>query len=212
MGQPFVSIVVPTFRNPGPLRQTLESLHRLDDPNDRYEIVVVDDAPDAETETVADAFASGSPRARYVAHSHGGAARARNYGARIAAGEVIIFIDDDMLVPADLIARHLQALEENAPAVVSGYRKFAPNLASLLASTPFGRYRLEVEPRAGVGSRSCRRPGDRKSVSTPSGRSSRQQPGHPQRRLHAAERVRRGISTRWIRGPRVHSSRSDGGL
>lgn len=145
--QPFVSIVIPTFRNPGPLRQTLESLRQLDYPSDRYEIVVVDDGSRDGTAAAVDAVAGELPPVRYHAQSRGGASRARNQGARLASGEVLIFVDDDMLVPPTLIDHHLQALENHAPAVISGYREFAPGLVAELSTTPFGRFRLEVEPR-----------------------------------------------------------------
>jgi GT2 family glycosyltransferase len=144
---PFVSIVVPTFRNPGALRETLASLRQLDYQPDRYELVIVDDGSEDETSAVVGADAAELPLVRYHTQDQAGAAAARNQGARLATGEVLIFVDDDMLVPSTLIIQHLRALEAHAPAVISGYREFAPELAARLRRTPFGRFRLEVEPR-----------------------------------------------------------------
>jgi glycosyltransferase involved in cell wall biosynthesis len=145
--EPLVSIVVPTFRKPEPLRQTLASLRDLDFQADQYEIIVVDDGSDPETAAVVEAAVVDMPLVRYAPQSHGGVASARNHGARLARGEVLIFVDDDMLLPQDLIASHLQALEQHAPAVISGYREFAPGLAAALSRAPFGRFRLVAEPR-----------------------------------------------------------------
>ncbi len=145
--QPFVSIVIPTYRNTGPLRQTLTSLMQLDYPPSRYEIVVVDDGSEDATARVVEAVAGRLPTVRYHAQPRAGAAAARNCGARLASGEILVFVDDDMLVPPTLIAQHLDALQRYAPAVISGYREFAPDLAEQLSASPFGRFRLAVEPR-----------------------------------------------------------------
>lgn len=145
--QPFVSIVVPTHRNPGPLRQTLASLRQLEYPADRYEIVVVDDGSNDGTALAVGAVTGELPKVRYHEQPRAGAAAARNQGARLASGEILIFVDDDMVVPPELIARHLEALRRHAPVAVCGYREFAPELAAELSSTPFGRFRLAVEPR-----------------------------------------------------------------
>jgi GT2 family glycosyltransferase len=152
--QPFVSIVVPTFRNPGPLSETLASLRALEYPPARYEIVVVDDGSNDGTAGAVEALKGGKPPAvRYHEQPRAGAAAARNQGARLASGEILIFVDDDMLVPPGLIARHLEALRRHAPAAISGFREFAPELAAQLGSTPFGRFRLAVEPRQEWGER-----------------------------------------------------------
>jgi GT2 family glycosyltransferase len=143
----FVSVVVPTFRNPEPLCETLASLRSLDYPPERYEIIVVDDCTDRDTAAVVKNAGAEPPVVRYVAQANRGAGSARNHGARLATGEVLIFVDDDMLVPPELIRSHLKALDTHAPAVVSGYREFAPELSWRLRATPFGRFRLVSESR-----------------------------------------------------------------
>jgi hypothetical protein len=59
----------------------------------------------------------------------------------------LIFLDDDMIVPPSLIRQHLDVLEYFGRCVVCGYREFAPRLVEVLKQSPFGRFRLEVEPR-----------------------------------------------------------------
>jgi GT2 family glycosyltransferase len=140
--RPHVSIVVPTYGNPEALADTLASLRELDYPNDDFEIIVVEDRGDGPERRE---HGSG-PRIRYVAPPQAGAAAARNHGARLAEGDVLILIDDDMIVPKHLIRSHLESLEEHAPAAISGYRVFAPGLAAQLSKSPFGRFRLSVEP------------------------------------------------------------------
>lgn len=144
---PLVSIVIPTFRRPDALRETLEGLERLDYPANRYEVIVVDDGSGDETPEIVRDLQPRYASLVYHGQENGGAARARNQGARLARGEVLIFLDDDMTVPSTLIRQHLAALDCFGPCVVCGYREFAPRLAEALRQTPFGRFRMEVEPR-----------------------------------------------------------------
>lgn len=144
---PTVSIVIPTFRRPDALRETLEALACLDYPADRYEVIVVDDGSGDETPNVVRELAPRFASLKYHGQENGGAGRARNQGARLARGEVLIFLDDDMTVPPTLIRQHLAVLDYFGPCVVCGYREFAPRLAEALGQTPFGRFRMEAEPR-----------------------------------------------------------------
>lgn len=72
-------------------------------------------------------------------------AAARNLGAKTAAGEVLIFIDDDIIAPPDLIKQHLDTLAEFGDCIVNGHWEFAPELAESLKETPFGLFRMRLE-------------------------------------------------------------------
>jgi len=142
-----VSIVIPTYRNPESLAATLESVASLDFDPRRWEVVVVDDGGgDAATAAVVERARSNMPVPITLrAQPNAGAAAARNTGARLATGDVLLFLDDDMLVRPSLVREHLETLEHFAPAFVCGYREWAPELAAILADTPFGRYRMDAE-------------------------------------------------------------------
>jgi glycosyltransferase involved in cell wall biosynthesis len=107
-----VSVVIIT-RNEAPrLRLTLESLFAqritpayLAD----LEVVVVDDAS---TDGTSDVLAELQGRAdlRVVRHEESrGRSGARNAGAAVASGELLIFLDGDVLAAPDLVTRHLTA-------------------------------------------------------------------------------------------------------
>jgi glycosyltransferase involved in cell wall biosynthesis len=163
----FVTVIVPTFRHPESLRETLVSLSGMDYPPDRWEVVVVDDGSGDETPDVVAAFTARQPTIRYHAQPNRGVASARNEGARRASGEVLLFVDDDMIVPPSLISDHLAALDHFAPAAISGYRMFAPDLTARLAETPFGRFRLEAEPRQEWGAEPISRDGSFPEICRP---------------------------------------------
>jgi GT2 family glycosyltransferase len=145
LSEPFVSIVVPTFRRPDVLRVTLDALLRLEYPADRHEIIVVDDGSGDGTPDVVAALRTGCPRLTYEWQANCGVAATRNRGARLAHGEVLIFVDDDIIVPPDLVRHHLRLLQEYGDCLVNGHWEFEPVLADSLRETPFGRNRIAVE-------------------------------------------------------------------
>lgn len=141
---PFVSLVVPTFRRAAILAQSLRALLRLDYPRDRFEVIVVDDGSRDETQAVVAGLAD--PRIVFLQQpGNQGVASARNRGAKEARGEVLIFLDDDMLVQESMIERHLRWLRSFGDCMVNGHWAFTPELEADLRRTSFGRFRLEVE-------------------------------------------------------------------
>ena len=141
---PFVSLVVPTFRRAAILVHSLRALLRLDYPRDRFEVLVVDDG--SLDETQAEVAGLADPRIVFLQQpANQGVASARNRGAREARGEVLIFLDDDMLVQESMIERHLRWLRRFGECMVNGHWEFTPELDADLRRTSFGRFRLEVE-------------------------------------------------------------------
>lgn len=143
--QPFVSIIVPTFRRPDVLSVTLEALLKLDYPQSQHEIIVVDDGSDDNTSLVVEALQSDNVHLIYHKQENSGVATARNQGARLARGEILIFNDDDIIVQPDIIEKHLETMQEFGNCLVNGHWEFEPELATALQQSPFGRFRLEVE-------------------------------------------------------------------
>jgi GT2 family glycosyltransferase len=138
---PFVSVIVPTFRRPEALAVTLGALAGVEHPADRHEVVVVDDGSGDETPEVVARY----PGVRFVQQENRGAAAARNHGARIARGELVLFLDDDIVVEPSHLARHLLVHARHPRALVNGEWKFAPATIAALRATAFGRYRLTLE-------------------------------------------------------------------
>jgi GT2 family glycosyltransferase len=141
MTTPTVSVVVPTFRRPEALDATLAALDALNHPADRLQVIVVDDGSGDRTPDVVAAH----PRATYVSQRNGGAAKARNHGARGAMGELLLFVDDDILVEPSHLSRHIAVHGRHDRALVNGEWEFAPATVAALQATPFGRYRLALE-------------------------------------------------------------------
>jgi GT2 family glycosyltransferase len=142
-----VSFVVPTFKRPAALQLTLEALLSVDYPVERYEIVVVDDSGGGEAAAVIRALSTNRAPLRYVAQANLGAASARNRGAHLAEGELLVFCDDDAIVEPSHIRQHLATQRDYERAWVAGVSRFYGPARATLEGTPFGRYRLDLEER-----------------------------------------------------------------
>jgi mycofactocin glycosyltransferase len=145
--QPSVSFVIPTFRRPDALRATLEAVLAVDYPSELCEVIVVDNAGDGTTAAVTQGLSGSAIPVRRVVETAGGSARARNHGARIAGGELLILLDDDILVEASHVNRHLATRERYGDGLTGGNWQFHPTTLAALDQTLFGRYRMALDHR-----------------------------------------------------------------
>jgi GT2 family glycosyltransferase len=141
-----VSVVVPTRGRPDTLVQLLDSVIAAEHPSERLQLIVVDDSGgDSRTAQVVRARESARVAPVLVSQDNRGAAAARNRGARMAEGDILLFCDDDIVVGRDHLRLHLDSQEEYPGALVNGVSQFGPSTLTRLASTPFGRYRIKLE-------------------------------------------------------------------
>ncbi len=106
---PQLSVVVPAYNHAPVLRHTLAHLTAQTLDLDAYEIVVVDDGSTDETPEVIASAASDRARVRGIRlDPNRGRSAARNAGIRAAGSTLIVFIDGDVLVKREFLARHLE--------------------------------------------------------------------------------------------------------
>jgi GT2 family glycosyltransferase len=97
------SVIVCTRDRPEQLRRCLESIAAAAVAPD--ELIVVDNAPaTGSTQAVVESF----PAARYASEERPGLSAARNAGIEQAAGEIVVFTDDDTTVHRDWLWRLLE--------------------------------------------------------------------------------------------------------
>ncbi|GAB5536312.1 MAG: hypothetical protein Rubg2KO_25610 [Rubricoccaceae bacterium] len=89
-----ISVIVPTYNRPGPLRAALTALAALDYPRDQHEVIVVDDGSSEPLEDLVAPFQETAP-IRLLRQDNAGPAAARNAGAELATGTLLAFTDDD---------------------------------------------------------------------------------------------------------------------
>ena len=109
----FISIVIPTY-NRLPILQkcllALEDQQLIDAKVSAYEVVLVDDGS---TDATLDWLAINTaklPHIKIYQQDHQGAAAARNLGVQKAEGDIIIFIDSDLVVTPVFLQSHADAL------------------------------------------------------------------------------------------------------
>jgi glycosyltransferase involved in cell wall biosynthesis len=111
----FLSVVIPTYNRLPILQKCLLALEeqQLESPITGYEIVLVDDgSTDATLAWLAD-HAPQLPHLQLIRQEHGGPAAGRNRGVQAARGDVIVFIDSDLVVTPSFLRCHAQALQRH---------------------------------------------------------------------------------------------------
>ncbi len=82
-----------------------------------YEVVVVDDGSTDDTLDWLRQHADVLPHVRLICQDHQGPAAARNLGVEQARGDVIVFIDSDLVVTAGFLQAHAQGLQQGGDRV-----------------------------------------------------------------------------------------------
>ncbi len=109
----FVSVVIPTYNRRPILEKCLTALERQTPcPElESYEVMVIDDgSTDGTPEWLREA-SERFPHVRLIEQVHGGPAEGRNRGVDHARGDVIVFIDSDLVVTDSFLSCHALALQ-----------------------------------------------------------------------------------------------------
>ena len=122
------TVIIPTYNRPDLLARQLACL-AAQDGDSLLEVFVCDDGSATDTAATMAPYVDRIPGLRHFWQEDRGfrAGQARNLGIEAARGEVLVFLDDDLLFPPGFVARHVAAHEEaqnGAPArrVVLGFR------------------------------------------------------------------------------------------
>lgn len=116
---PFFSVVIPTYNRGDFIQRAINSVLKQNFSD--FEIIVVDDGSTDATEAVVKSILS--EKIRYYKKENEERAAARNFGAKIANGRYINFLDsDDMVYPNHLqIAKNFCVSHQNVPIFHLGY-------------------------------------------------------------------------------------------
>lgn len=106
-----MSIIIPTYNRDDSLPKVLSKLLSQEDMlrDNNVEILVVDDGSTDRTREIADEFAEKfSLNFRYFHQENTGSASARNLGIKEAQGEILLFLDCDIIPTVNLVSEHLK--------------------------------------------------------------------------------------------------------
>ena len=107
-----ISVVIPTYNRLPILRKCLDALENqiLNVEIHSFEIVIVDDGSTDGTVDWLRNNIENYPHLRLFEQSHGGPALGRNLGVEKSKGELIVFIDSDLVVDKFFLRNHIDSL------------------------------------------------------------------------------------------------------
>lgn len=122
------SVVIPTYNRPRDLHACIESI--LSQKRLPLEIVVVDDGNLEELPLKAEAEAAG---VGYVYHrkKKRGLTASRNAGIAVSSGQIVFFLDDDVVLYPDYVDRILRVFEEDEGRAIGGAGGLIENIPPL---------------------------------------------------------------------------------
>lgn len=118
-----VSVIMPSH-NRCPLNYyALRTLQLQTYPADQMEVIFLDDGSTDSTPSIIDHLNPPFPIKYVRLEKPVGRGKVRNIGISIASGAVLLFLDAEMLCPADFIEKHMRHHQSGIPLVVSGSMK-----------------------------------------------------------------------------------------
>jgi mycofactocin system glycosyltransferase len=113
---PYVTVIIPVRNRPGEIAACLQSLSRLDYPQDKIEVIVIDDASDDNTPDVVSTF----PVHLIPLKEHRQASFCRNLAAQRAHGEILAFFDSDCVADQLWLKELIPAFSDPSNGAVGG--------------------------------------------------------------------------------------------
>ena len=138
---PKLTVVTCTYNRKDSLKETMETVfYKQNLPLEDFEYLVVDDG-DIPLEDLHDTF---SDREFKIIRNRGnGLAAGRNTGAYAAKGDIVLFLDDDIIIDPDHLIKHIEDHQRFDRAIITADRSEREDLTELLEKTPFGRYKAK---------------------------------------------------------------------
>jgi glycosyltransferase involved in cell wall biosynthesis len=134
-----LSVIVPVYNSERSLSKCVRSFCEADFPEEKYEVVIVDDGSTDNSYKIArglkDTFAA---TIKICEQSHRGPAAARNAGIKNAVGRIVLFTGADCVATRELLQRHVtgHAVHKDESIAILGYTTWHPRLRI----TPFMRW------------------------------------------------------------------------
>lgn len=132
----FITIVIPTHNRKDILEKCLEALSNQSYPQDRYEILVIDDGSTDGTKALLEKLSKEIGNLRYMSQEQGGPAKARNLGINKAKGPIILITGDDCIADNKLLEEHSKIHQRESNVAVLGRIEWSPDIEI----TPFMEY------------------------------------------------------------------------
>ena len=110
----FLSVIIPSYNEERDIAECLSSLKKQSFKN--FEIILVDDGSTDRTTEIAGKF----KEVKILRQNHQGPGKARNFAAKNAKGDILIFIDSDMTFDKDYLKNLIKPLIEDKTGKIIG--------------------------------------------------------------------------------------------
>lgn len=141
---PSFSIVVPTFQRRNLVYDVVRRICAIEYEGELETIVVVDGSTDGTAPKLA-RLTCPVPL-RVIEQENRGAAHARNRGAAEARGDILLFLDDDMIAEPNLLTEHARSYADGADAVLGDFPVDAGSRPGFLSDSIAERKAWERNP------------------------------------------------------------------
>ena len=139
--EPRVAIVMPAFNEQEAIARSLRSLLVLDYPQDKLELVAVNDGSTDDTLAEIQAVAQKEPRVRVIDLGHNrGKRAAMAAGMRATDAEILAFVDSDSTLEPDALRRIVQGFADPKVGAICGHADVANVDESWLTRMQVVRY------------------------------------------------------------------------
>lgn len=117
----YVSVIIPTYNRCEYLRTTINSLQEQNFLKDEYEIIIVDNnSTDNTPEVVEKCNREGGKKAVYIKELNLGLHNARHAGAKVAKGEILAYVDDDVICDKNWLSELIKPYNNSETGCVGG--------------------------------------------------------------------------------------------
>lgn len=104
-------MIIPTYNEEKDIGEAIKSLLAQDYP--KFEVIVVDDGSIDKTQDIVKKFIRFDKRVRLFQGQHKGPGFSRNLGARLAKGDILVFVDADMTFEKDYLEKITHPIIKN---------------------------------------------------------------------------------------------------
>lgn len=112
-----ISVIIPTYNRLFRLKQVITALEAQQYSHHAFEVIIVSDGSTDGTHDYLQQLVT-PLTLQWVTQKNSGPAAARNNGVRLATGEYILFLDDDVVPQPQLIAEHMRMHQNSDQEVV----------------------------------------------------------------------------------------------
>jgi glycosyltransferase involved in cell wall biosynthesis len=103
-----ITVIITAYNRANILKACLKAIEDQTLPIKKYEVVVIDDGSKDNTKEIVEDFMKNHKNIRYFYQENQGQGIARNLGVHKAKGNIVVFIQDDIIVKKSFLAQHLR--------------------------------------------------------------------------------------------------------